>query len=321
MVDTLIMHPVDALLAQARTLLGNLGTPQLTPLNPGTAVPAPAVWSGSAADAAVTASDQLNAHRGQLHSAHTAAGTVITEAAQISRDAHTQLRTVEVAWASDKAAVGPYANTAVGQAALLRAGQQRVQEATMVVQTAAERFQGSAQQLNGVIGQLPQSGGKSDTQALGFGPQPQSPAPKDPPHGKDPRYWIDVDQLKYVPDGKLAPNGYVQVGPNLYHPLPGYPPGSTLPPAKLPLDVEDLVQVKPGQLGPAHTKEILPGWFTPVPLPGETFSPPKQPVDIRDIIQVPKGTLAPYNYFEYLPGWFAPKTIDPPVIPRLDGRP
>jgi hypothetical protein len=43
-------------------------------------------------------------------------------------------------------------------------------------------------------------------------------------------------------------------------------------------------------------------------------------VDIRDIIQVPKGTLAPYNYFEYLPGWFAPKTIDPPVIPRLDGR-
>lgn len=315
------MHPVDALLVQARALLGGTASPQLAALNPASTVPAPGMWSGSAADTAILASDQLQARREQLHTAHSGAGRVISGAAEISRDAHTQLRTVEVAWASDKAAVGPYAHTPAGQAALLKAGQQRVQEATAVVQSAAERFQGAAQQLNTVTGQLPQSGGTPDTHPLGFGPQPQSPAPKDPPHGKDPRYWIDVDQLTYVADGKLAPHGYVQVGPNLYHPLPGYPPGASMPAATLPLDANDLVHVKPGQLGPANTKEILPGWFTPIPLQGETFSPPQQPVDIRDIIQVPKGTLAPYNYFEYLPGWFAPKTIDPPVIPRLGGRP
>jgi len=315
------MHPVDALLAQARTLLGNLTPPQLTAINSGSQPPSPTGWSGAASDAALTASEELTQQRHQLHTAHGSAATIITQAAQISRDAHTQLRTVETAWASDKAAVGPYANTPAGQAALLRAGQQRVQEATLVVQSAAERFQGAAQQIGVITEQLPQSGPAKDTHALGFGPQPQSPAPNDPPHGKDPRYWIDVDQLKYVPDGKLAPYGYVQVGPNLYHPMPGYPVGSTPPPAQLPLDAQDLVHVRPGQLGPPQTRELIPGWFTPVPVEGQTLSPPKQPVDIRDIIQVPKGSLAPYNYFEYLPGWFAPKTIDPPVIPRLDGRP
>lgn len=314
------MHPVDAMLQQARELLGTVAPPQLSAPHPGSPITGPHAWSGAAADTAATVSGDLEQQRTHLHLVHTSARAVINDAAQISQAARTQLRTVETAWAADKAAVGPYAHTAEGQAALLRAGQQRVQEASQVVQTAAARFQGAAQQVHTHTGRLPEAGGKSEPHAQMFGPAPQSPAPKDPPHGKDPRYWIDTDQLQYVPDGKLAPHGYQQVGPNLYHPLPGYPPGASMPTANLPLDADDLVHVRPGQLGPPHTRELIPGWFTPVPIEGETFSSPTQPVDIRDIIQVPKGTLAPYNYFEYLPGWFAPKTIDPPVIPRLDGR-
>jgi hypothetical protein len=234
-------------------------------------------------------------------------------AAEISRDARLQMRAVESGWASDKAAIAPYAGSVSGQAALLHAGRQRVEQATLVVRTAADRFGGAAQQMSGLIGQLPESGGP------GGQPAPAAPKPKDPPHGKDPRYWIDLDRLTYVPDGKLAPYGWVQVGPHLYHPMPSAPVGAPpSPPARFPLDASDLIQVQPGRLGPAHSTEIAPGWFTHVPVQGEPLPPPKQPIDIRDIVEVPPGRLAPYNHVEYLPGWFAPRYLDPP---RFEGRP
>jgi len=303
------MHPVDAVLSQARALLGAVTPPQLSAPNPGSSIPGPRVWSGAAAETAITTSGELDHHRTHLHRVHTSASAVINDAAQISHTARTQLRTVETAWAADKIAVGPYANTPEGKAALLRAGQQRIHEATQVIQTAAAQFQGAAQQVHTLTGRLPEAGGKSESQM--FGPAPQAPAPQDPPRGEDPAYWIDTDQLQYVPDGKLAPNGYVQVGPNLYHPMPGYPLGSSLPPATSPLDAGELVHVEPGQLAPAHTREFMPGWFTPVPVLGEVPGPPQQPVDIRDVIEVPAGTLAPSNYFQYLPGWWAPRPDGP----------
>jgi hypothetical protein len=295
------MHPVDEVLRQARAVLGDMTLPQLPTRSGGNtaAVQAPSQWSGPAAESATAATDRLIEKHTQFHSVRAAATGVINQAASISQDAHTQLRTVEQAWASDKAAIGPYARTASGQAALLQAGQLRVQEATMVVQNAAERYGQAAQKITMLSGELPESGPGRD-------PLPQSPQPKDPPHGKDPRYWIDIDQLTYVPDGKLAPYGYQQVGPNLYHPMPGNPIGAAMPAAKFPLDADDLVHVSPGQLGPAMSKQILPGWFTHVPVQGEALPPPKAPIDIRDIVHVPAGQLAPYNYFEYLPGWFAP---------------
>ncbi len=305
------MHPVDAVLSQARELLGAVTPPQLSTPQPGTQIPSPPAWSGAAADTAVTTSAALDHHRTHLHHLHTSAGAVINDAAQISQAARTQLRTVETAWAADKIAVGPYSNTPEGKAALLRAGQQRIHEATQVVQTAATQVQGAAQQVHTLAGRLPETGSSSETRAQMFGPAPQAPAQNDPPHGEDPRYWIDTDQLQYVPDGKLAPNGYVQVGPNLYHPLPGYPPGSELPAATRPLDADALVHVEPGQLAPALTREFIPGWFTPVPVMGEVPDPPQQPVDIRDVIEVPADALAPSNYFQYLPGWWAPRPDGP----------
>ncbi len=313
------MHPVDALLENARRLLGNLTPAELTAITPTAPAHTPSTWSGQAADTALTASDQLAVQRTQLHHTHDAARTVITSAAEISRDAHTQLGAIETAWATDKAAVGPFAHTPAGQAALLQAGQLRVQEATTVVQGAAERFQSAAGELTSLTGQLPENGPGSsgrgeDAAPLGFGPHPKSPAPEDPPHGKDPRYWLDVDKIITVPDGKLAPYGYMQVGPNLYYPNPDYPPGASPAPAKLPLDVDDLTRVAPGGLGPYNSRELAPGWFTPLE---PSSSAPTKPVDVRDIIQVPPGGLAPYGYVEYLPGWFAPGPSNTPTIPTM----
>jgi hypothetical protein len=164
-------------------------------------------WTGSAAEAAAALSDDLHQRRGQLHAAHAGAVQVMSGATEISRDARLQMRAVESGWASDKAAIAPYAGTVSGQAALLQAGRQRVEQATLVVRTAADRFGGAAQQMSGLIGQLPQGGGPGGQPTV-----PAAPKPKDPPHGKDPRYWIDLDQLKYVPDGKLAPHGVAVLG-------------------------------------------------------------------------------------------------------------
>lgn len=152
------MHPVDAVLQSARQLLGTMSPAHLSAADYGPEHTAqPANWSGDAADTAKATSAQLDNHRGQLRTAHQAVGAAVTEANQISRAAHTGLRAVETAWASDKAALGPYANTPEGQAALLTAGQQRVQEATQVVDTAAGRFQAVAQQVQAAGLDLPLS--------------------------------------------------------------------------------------------------------------------------------------------------------------------
>lgn len=141
---------------------------------------------------------------------------------------------------------------------------------------------------------------------------PLSPATDgDPPHGKDPRYWIDVTKIIHVPQGQLAPSGYKQIGPDIWYPsdVDRQQYNVTPPPnpVKYPLDVSDIVQKPPGQLGPFGSKELAPGYFAPAPNPysPETSWPaPQRPVDIRDIIQVPEGTLAPWGYVEYLPGWW-----------------
>ncbi len=146
------------------------------------------MWSGTAAETAITTSGELDHHRTHLHRVHTSASAVINDAAQISHTARTQLRTVETAWAADKIAVGPYANTPEGKAALLRAGQQRIHEATQVIQTAAAQFQGAAQQVHTLAGRLPRTGGGS-VEAVDFKTAPNNlddpyfDAPPDPTGG------------------------------------------------------------------------------------------------------------------------------------------
>lgn len=132
-----------------------------------------------------------------------------------------------------------------------------------------------------------------------------------PPHGKDPRYWIDVTKIIHVPEGELAPWGTRQIGPGLYYPFDDQQYNVTPPPpaAKYPLDMNDIVRTAPRDLGPYNSTELAPGIFTPTPStihPEPPWSPPQQPIDVRDVIQVAPGQLAPWGYKEYLPGWWAP---------------
>ena len=59
----------------------------------------------------------------------------------------------------------------------------------------------------------PRPGG--DVQAVGFD-VPLAPHDNEPPHGKDPRYWLDVTKIIQVPEGTLAPANTTQIGPSLY---------------------------------------------------------------------------------------------------------
>ena len=204
-------------------------------------------------------------------------------------------------------------STPAGQRATLVALRSQLSQAADVVSTTKEQASGLAGQVR-ALKYPPPAGGHGDTQALGLGPggAPQTPQPDtDPPHGKDPRYWIDVSKIIYVPDGKLAPANTVQIGPNMFYPAPHVP--DTVPvapdPVKYPLDVPDVRIAQPGQLLPPGYKLVAPNIGVPDPDAGYQPSPPwtpRQPVDIRDIVQVPPGGKAPWGYVEYLPGWFTP---------------
>ena len=137
---------------------------------------------------------------------------------------------------------------------------------------AADVVSRTQQQASGLAGQVralkysPPAGTHGDTQALGFGPggAPQTPQPDpDPPHGKDPRYWIDVSKIRYVPDGGQAPYGFKQIGPNLYYPAAdsrfNYEPAPD--PVHYPLDVNDVRVIPPGsnKLYPWGYMEVAPG--------------------------------------------------------------
>lgn len=192
------------------------------------------------------------------------------------------------------------ARTPADQLLVLKALREQVAASQSVVNT-------TQQHATEVAGQV---------QKLSYGPGGSDAAPTDrpktPPHGKDPRYWIDVGKIIHVPDGELAPPNTVQVGPNLYHPAPDRPGFATPPPppAKYPLDGADIRVVEPGQLFPPGYKEVAPNIGVPDPggfnAPQTPPAPPQRPIDIRDIIEVPPGQLAPSGYIEYFPGWFAP---------------
>ena len=138
----------------------------------------------------------------------------------------------------------------------------------------------------------------------------------DPPHGKDPRYWLDTSKLIHVPEGELAPYGAKQVGPNLWHPSSdsSYNVTPPPPPAQYPFDARDVVAVPADKLGPANSVQIAEhdGYTYWAPGPGgltaePAWPEPQAPIDIRDVLYVPEGELAPWGYIEYLPHWWAPE--------------
>ena len=147
---------------------------------------------------------------------------------------------------------------------------------------------------------------------------PLSPADDpDPPHGKDPRYWIDASKLIHVPDGELAPYGTQQVGPNLWYPSNDshYRVVPPPPPAEYPFDASDVVVLPSDELGPTRSIDIVEQdgsrYWIPDPAGGYAGSSPwpapEVPIDVRDVLYVPPGELAPSGYVEYLPNWWAPK--------------
>ena len=252
---------------------------------------------------------------------HLAAAATLTQTGARQLDAiAAQTRTIAQAAAT--------ARTPAAQRTVLDGLRSQVSQANAIV--ASTQQQGG--DLAGQIRALTYGPG-GHTHPAGFGPggAPQTPPPPDPPHGKDPRYWLDLDKLKYVPPGQLAPYGYKQVGPNLYYPVPdstyNYEP--PLDPAKHPLDYDSILRIPPGSstLPPYGYKELAPGtgFYAPNPsgyIDGPPDWPtPKVPIDIRDLIQVPPGQLAPRGYIEYLPGWFTPgpllsNTPNLPQVPR-----
>ncbi len=230
---------------------------------------------------------------------------IVVDAADAEARGRRQSGAVVDAAAGDIARTAPYADTRVGQLARLQALRERVSEQRQVIQ--ATKVHGA--QLAAEVRQLTYK--QAPVQALDHD-LPQSPAPgEDPPHGKDPRYWIDVRKVIYVPEGTLAPANYEQIGPEMWHPSNSRL-GTVLPPpdpVKYPLDAGDVRIVGPDELLPNGYRLVTPtiglpdpdGYYQPV----EPWTP-SSPVDIRDIIQVGPGQLAPPLYREYLPGWFGP---------------
>ncbi|MBP1823240.1 hypothetical protein J3E61_006876 [Mycobacterium sp. OAE908] len=195
------------------------------------------------------------------------------------------------------------AQTPAAQRTILAALRSQVAQANEVVSAARQQAGDVAAQVRALN--------------YGHGDVPQAPPLADPPHGKDPRYWIDVTKIIHVPEGQKAPSGYTQIGPDLYYPYQDNsltmhdPP----PPAQYPLDIAKITTVKPGDLGPYGTSELVPGVFVPDPRqsyqPESPWGTPQQPIDVRDVIHVAPGQLAPSNYVEYLPGWWCPRYHQP----------
>jgi hypothetical protein len=198
------------------------------------------------------------------------------------------------------------ARSAGAQRAVLSALRSQLAQAQQVVASTRQQAGASAAAISALRYPEGAPDGGGSIQPLDDG------AGKSPPHGHDPRYWIDVTKIVQVPDGALAPRGYVQIGPNQWYPFEDnqmsvHPPPD---PVKYPLDLNTISHVAPGQLGPTGTTELSPGVFAPDPRKGPGPQPPwpapQAPVDIRDVIHVPPNELAPWGYREYLPGWWAP---------------
>lgn len=135
-----MLEAVDALLRTARETLGT-GTAPSGPPAPrlGEQLTPPATWHGDSSARAHQHNTDLDTTRATLRTAHHTVSTLVTDAAAITRDAHTR----EV----DKAALNPLSDTAEGRAALIRAAMIRVGEATEIINETATQFSDAAKQV------------------------------------------------------------------------------------------------------------------------------------------------------------------------------
>lgn len=150
------VEAVDAYLRQARALLGT-GAPATMSQRPlPSATPAaPGSWNGAASSAAERPAELLHGHRGQLGDARDRAIQALDVGASIAADAHRGLDSIEAAWNSDKAALAPFADTPEGQAALTRAGIQRITETQTLVFDISTSFGDAAADVADATATLP----------------------------------------------------------------------------------------------------------------------------------------------------------------------
>ncbi len=147
---------VDTYLRQARALLGT-GAPAALSAGqtPSAAPAAPNSWNGAASEAAGRPAELLHRHRGQLGDARNRAIQALETGAGVAVDAHRGLDNIESAWNSDKAALLPFSDTAEGQAALTRAGLQRITETQSLVFDISTRFGDAAAEVADATATLP----------------------------------------------------------------------------------------------------------------------------------------------------------------------
>lgn len=148
------MHPVDALLHDARQLLGD-HTPTALPT---LAIPQPptppAGWTSEAADNAQAAGDTLHRNLTRIADLHATARALIDEASDTVLSARTQLQGIEHQWAADQASATADATNPDGASALLSAARDHTTTITELVRATAEHFHASAQKLAAITKHL-----------------------------------------------------------------------------------------------------------------------------------------------------------------------
>lgn len=309
-----------AVVGRARSLFGSSAEPP-APVEP-TLESGAQIVRGAGARAAVMSGDLVDEHGGFVNNATTRLTSnghtdtrlhqSLSSAALLDQTGARRLDTI-----TDQtralAQTAPGARSPAAQRTLLQGLRAQVSAANTVLNTTQQQSSTLAGQIRSLDYQ---GGGRAQGAGFGQDPPPQSPVPGDPPpHGKDPRYWIDVTKIIPVGPGGMPPYGTKQIGPGLWYPDDDGMSMSGPSAAKYPLDNTTITRLDPGQLGPYGTKELAPGIFAPDPRQsygGQSPWPaPHQPIDVRDVIHVAEGEKAPNGYFEYLPGWWAPQVPGP----------
>ncbi|MBS1693106.1 MAG: hypothetical protein JST91_12885 [Actinobacteria bacterium] len=133
---------------RAHQLLGTSVPPEMTAPGYGPAPQHPDAWTGEASARARDHSATLDERRQSMRTTHSSVTETVCQANLLTQKAQGELVAVEQAWQRDKAAFAHISGIAEGQAALLRAAQSRIDEASRVVRDAAVQFQLAAAQVH-----------------------------------------------------------------------------------------------------------------------------------------------------------------------------
>lgn len=304
-------------LVAVRDLFGSPAAPSLSVASP--PVPAGSTpWSGTAAEGERTQTTALAQTRDRFAGADRGVDAWAQRTVQDTAAGRGSASALVSSAYSSANALAPYSNTPTGRVALISAMSDHASQGGRLVTEYGATIPARRAELANLLGQYGHPESSGDTRALGFGPDDAPLAPartgeaegEDPPHGEDPRFWLDVTEIEHVPTGTLVPYGYMRIGPELWYPDPyRYDMTPPPPPAKYPLDTGDVLVIQDGEPFPTRYREVAPNIAVPDPgglVPSQPWDPPQQPIDIRDVIEVPRGTPAPPNYVEYFPGWWVP---------------